>query len=186
MCAIFGSTLKQRQAGLLGPNQPELAGLSPLNAQVRGFESLETVSQSIPPKRWEADRTLPAVRGMQEFARLLPGGIELPRPIVRENLAAAREVLAVRPLVRAEEMSAGEVVAWLQRIADFRRVSYLRLELVGVFPRLPLTEGATLKLDAVRQVARFSLEERAVSVTTVVVARRRDTGESVVARFIVS
>ncbi|MEB3283781.1 MAG: hypothetical protein VKN33_00645 [Candidatus Sericytochromatia bacterium] len=127
----------------------------------------------------------PAVRSKSEWERLT--GLTDSDPIlqVRSALRVAREVRAVKRLVPAHELSTAQVIHWLGRIADARRISHLRLELVGIFPRLPLASASHLQLDAVREEARYTLSEGGVTMTTVAVAKRRDTGESVVARLVV-
>jgi hypothetical protein len=123
------------------------------------------------------------LRGRRELAAAL--GVP-DAPLTVRVVAApevARRVPMTRELVPAESLGPAEVDRWLERLANARRVSRSRLELVGVFPDLPLTEASTIKLDAARGLARFTLEDGVPRRTTIAVARRKDTGESVVARL---
>jgi hypothetical protein len=123
------------------------------------------------------------LRGRRDLATVL--GVSDTPPTVRVVAApeVARRVPMTRELVPAEALGPAEVDRWLERVANARRVSRSRLELVGVFPDLPLTEASTIKLDAARGLARFTLEEGVPRRTTIAVTRRKDTGESVVARL---
>lgn len=184
MCPLFGNRLIQRRADLLAPTLQAVPGLALMVPVIREQARLEAAT--LPPARSVTSAVpVPAVRNLPSFAKLVPGGDEAPRVVVREALSAALAVLATRPLLPAEALSTGEVVHWLTRIAQVRRISHLRLELVGLFPRLPLGDAATLQLDSSRQEARYSLSPGPVVLVTIAVARRRDTGESVVGRFVV-
>jgi hypothetical protein len=123
------------------------------------------------------------LRGRRDLATAL--GVADTPPTVRVVAApeVARRVPMTRELVPADALGPADVDRWLERVANARRVSRSRLELVGIFPDLPLTEASTIKLDAARGLARFTLEEGVPRRTTIAVARRKDTGESVVARL---
>ncbi|MEB3328378.1 MAG: hypothetical protein VKQ33_04005 [Candidatus Sericytochromatia bacterium] len=125
----------------------------------------------------------PVVRDRRSLAEFL-GAPDAPFDVrVVVDLGAARRVPMVRALVPAEALGAAAVDRWLERVANARRVLRTRLELVGIFPDLPLTDASTIKLDAGKGEARYVVGEGTYQRTTIAVARRKDTGESVVARL---
>lgn len=125
----------------------------------------------------------PRVRTRTELAARLGVPDFAPTAHVESNLDVALQVPMTRALVPAEDLGAGQIDHWLARIANARRVPQSRLELVGIFPNLPLGEGAGVKLDAARGEAHVMLVPGRVLLTTIAVARRKDTGESVVAKL---
>ncbi|MEB3197641.1 MAG: hypothetical protein VKP62_10605 [Candidatus Sericytochromatia bacterium] len=183
MCAFLGPGLKTRRGDLaLVP----FAHQESTEMRVAAASTAVVSPSAGPPRAAAAALAIapPKSRTRAELAKRLEDA-DLPTNVtLRQGLAAARGVLAVRRLVPAGEMPTPQVYLWLDRLANARRISALRLELVGIFPRLPLGEGATIRLDSQRDEAHFQILDGPRVLTTIAVARRRDTGESVVARLV--
>jgi len=111
-----------------------------------------------------------------------PGDTRIAVDVV-DALDVARRVPMTRALVSAEALGPAEAERWLARVANARRILRTRLELVGIFPSLPLTDASSIKLEAARGLAVFTVGEGTPARTTIAVARRKDTGDSLVARL---
>jgi hypothetical protein len=104
-------------------------------------------------------------------------------PRVWTDLAAARHQPVRRRMVAAGRLAPEEAAMWLRRLADAKRMVPKRLALVGVFPDLPIVEGAAVKYDAAAGAIAYPVPEAPVPLSTVVIATRTDTGATVVGRF---
>ncbi len=131
----------------------------------------------LPPK---AAVRLPAV---PPFIAPLRRADALVPPRIREDLDAARAQLVRKRLVPAARLSADEAARWLRRLADSKKMAKTRLELVGVFPDVPVVEGAPVRYDAGAGAIAYALPATPIPLSTVVVARRTDTGVAVIGRF---
>lgn len=104
-------------------------------------------------------------------------------PRLRTDLDAARAQLVRRRLVPAARLPADEAARWLRRLADSKKMAKTRLELVGVFPDVPVTEGAPVRYDASAGALAYHLPDAPIPLSTVVIAKRTDTGVAVIGRF---
>lgn len=104
-------------------------------------------------------------------------------PRICEDLGVARAQLVRRRLVPAARLTVDETARWLRRLADSKKMAKTRLELVGVFPDVPVVEGAPVRYDAGSGAIAYALPDAPIPLSTVVVAKRTDTGVAVIGRF---
>lgn len=96
-----------------------------------------------------------------------------------------RDLRARRTLTPASKIGAEATAHWLARLGAIKRLSPRLLELVGLFDRLPLAEGAEkrLEFDAARLALKYPLPDGPVPLSVVVVARKRSDQTLVLARL---
>lgn len=104
-------------------------------------------------------------------------------PAIRSDLGPALAQLVRRRMVPATRLSAEAADHWLRRLADARRMSKSRLQLTGLFRDVQLAEGGEVHHQAAHDTVTFPLSPVAVPPSTIVLARRVDSGELVVGRF---
>lgn len=107
----------------------------------------------------------------------------LPVPVVRDDLAIALKVPVRRRMVPAAKLSPETAAHWLRRLADSRKMARARLELLGLFKDVQLADGGEVRHQAAQDTVTFPLSPTPVPPSTIVLARRTDSGELVVARF---
>lgn len=102
--------------------------------------------------------------------------VEAPFAVKRHEATAwVRDLRAYRSLTPASRLSPEAIAYWLGRVAATRRLSAKGLELVGLFERLPLEEGAEkrLEFDAPRLALKYPLPSGEASLSVVAVARKK-------------
>lgn len=104
-------------------------------------------------------------------------------PAVHEDLEAARKQPVRKRMVPAARLAPEAATQWLRRLADSKKMARTRLELVGVFLDVPIADGQPVKYDAHAGAIAYPPPEGPIPPSTVVVARRTDTGVAVVGRF---
>lgn len=104
-------------------------------------------------------------------------------PVVREDLEAARSQPVRRRMVPAAQLPAAAAAGWLKRLADSKKMARTRLELVGIFADVPLADGQPVRYDAHAAAIAYPPPAAPIPPSTVVVARRTDTGVAVIGRF---
>lgn len=112
--------------------------------------------------------------------RTVPGA---PPPRVHKGLPAARELPVLKRVVPARFMTAEQVSYWAQRLGNAKRVSVRQVSLVGIFPNVPLQGDQPVQFRAEEGAIAFHLPEKAVPLSTVVVAKHAVTGEVLIGRF---
>ena len=104
-------------------------------------------------------------------------------PHIKSDLAPALAQLVRRRMVPASRLSEEAADHWLRRLSDARRIARPRLQLVGLFRDVQLAEGGEVHHQAAQDTVTFPLSSVAVPPSTIVMARRSDSGELVVGRF---
>lgn len=107
----------------------------------------------------------------------------VPAPRMHAALDAARAQPVRKRLVPADALAPADAAGWVRRLADSKKMAKTRLVLVGVFPDVPLIDGAPVRYDAAAGAIAYALPEQPVALSTVVIARRTDTNEAVIGRF---
>ena len=184
--------------GRVSPLATEVRGVSPVIVApaTRGLSvpALPAVGVERPPDRvappaaihglrWPPLRTASRSAALPPFVAPVRTAEPLSRPRIRDDLAAARAQLVCKRLVPADRLAPEEAARWVRRLADSKKMAKTRLVLVGVFPDVPVSEGAPVRYDAQAGAIAYALPEAPIPLSTVVVARRTDTGVAVIGRF---
>lgn len=123
------------------------------------------------------------------IATLALGGevheLPLDTPVrVRRDLAAAKERLVERRGVPARLLRPEQVTHWQKRLGDSKRVPAKLVELVAVFPNVPIVGDQPVQYA--NGALSYALPAEAVPLTTVVIAKHASSGKLLLGRFAAS
>ncbi|MFN3429278.1 MAG: hypothetical protein ACK46X_04925 [Candidatus Sericytochromatia bacterium] len=136
-----------------------------------------------------AERIPPLGVSGRAIAALALGGdvheLSLDTPIrVRRDLAAVRERLVERRGVPARLLRPDQVTHWQKRVGDSKRVPARLVELVAVFPNVPIVGDQPVQYA--NGALSYALPGEAVPLTTVVIAKHATSGTLLLGRFAAS
>jgi hypothetical protein len=108
---------------------------------------------------------------------------EAPRPRVNKDLSAVRGLPVLKRVVPVRFMTPEQATYWVQRLGQAKRVNPRLVNLVGIFPNVPLSGEQPVQFRADEGAIAFHLPEKPVPLSTVVVAKHATTGEVLIGRF---
>lgn len=121
-----------------------------------------------------------AVTGLELEGQAHPFNVQ-PRVRVRRDLAAARDRLVERRSVPARLLTEAQASHWRKRIADAKRLPIRQVDLIAIFPDVPLVGDQPVQYS--HGTLSYRLPESPVPLTTVVIAKHLGTGEVLLGRF---
>lgn len=104
-----------------------------------------------------------------------------PRIRVRRDLAFMREKLVERRGVSARRLTEAQSAHWKKRMGDAKRVPVKLVDLVAVFPDVPIIGDQPVQYA--QGALSYRLPDEQVPLTTVVIAKHLTTGALLVGRF---
>lgn len=104
-------------------------------------------------------------------------------PKVHSDLAYARRLPVLRRGVPPRLLTDDQLTYWIKRLADSKRINPRLVQLVAVFPDMQLETDRPVSYRADENALAFTLPEKPVQPSTVVVARHSTTGEPIQGRF---
>ncbi|HEY9722325.1 MAG TPA: hypothetical protein V6D47_09935 [Oscillatoriaceae cyanobacterium] len=107
----------------------------------------------------------------------------LPMPGVHADLAFMRSRFMQRRAIPARFMSDAQIAYWQQRMSNAKRVTPKLIQIVGLFPDVPIVGDQPVQYLAKEGAIAFPVPPEPVPLTTVVIARHERTGQLMIGRF---
>jgi hypothetical protein len=107
----------------------------------------------------------------------------IPPPLTRDGLAFIRSREVLKRALPQRFLSLEKQAYWRERIAGSKRVAVTQVELLGLFPDVPLIGDSPVRYRAEEGAIAYQLPSKRVALSTVVVARHKLTGELILGRF---
>lgn len=204
MSSFFGSgvTLHKVQTALtevtvqpgplLGPPGVHAAELISTSLRSTRQEPPEVVSRTVDRGSLTATSrtfTFEAVKAQSHDFRTFKlttyvyGMPDAPRVRLHKDLGAVRDLPVLKRVVPTRFMTPEQVTYWAQRLGQAKRVNPRLVNLVGIFPNVPLSGDQPVQFRADEGAIAFHLPEKPVPLSTVVVAKHGSTGEVLIGRF---